>query len=233
MHMIAIYRYFKNPFTDKEISNQELQAFAEDHLAKMTAANGDGSLDGRVTDTGEAFTEYFGELTNVSLRTALQKAATQTMKKRWEEFLKWMTTKGEARIRDRAEKPSAVYTEFFPRGLSEFHDANVPSGQTLAKRIKASTAAHAVLLGEDFKAKVDALVDGYESARSAQMEKKGGSTDTRGSRNGAKAALQKQLFRNLLFFAEREMDPKKCTLFFNPSLLEDVAAPPPPVRPAL
>jgi len=50
---------------------------------------------------------------------------------------------------------------------------------------------HAVLLGADFKTKVDALVDGYESARSAQMEKKGGSTDTRGSRDEANTGLQK------------------------------------------
>jgi len=229
--MIALNRFFKNPFLDPAISNSELQAFAEDHVSKVAGANAGGELDALLTDTTAAFNGYFGELTNLSLRTATQKAATQTARQRWAEFVGWMTKKGEARIEDKAEKPSAVYTEFFPRGMAEYHESTVADGRTLAVRVKASPATHAVLLGADFKTKVDVLVDGYESARSAQMEKKGGSTDTRGSRDEAKAALQKQLFRNLLFFAEREMDPERCALFFNQSLLEDAAALPAPVVP--
>ena len=139
--MIDLKRYFRNPFADKEISTTELQKFAEDHLAKLAAANEGGSYDARITDTTAAYEGYFGELTNVSLRVAVQKAATQTMKERWTEFVKWMTGKGEARVKDRADKPSAVYTEFFPTGLTEYHSANVADGQTLARRVKASAAA--------------------------------------------------------------------------------------------
>lgn len=226
--MIALNRFFKNPFLDPAISHPELQGFSEDHLAKLDAANEGGIYDAILVDTSAAHSGYFGELTNVSLRAALQKAATQTMALRWQEFVKWMISKGEARIKDRAEKPSAVYTEFFPAGLTEFHGVTNADGQTLANRIKLSAATHADLLGADFQTKVDALVDGYETARRAQMAQKGGSADTRGNRDDAKLLLQNRLFDNLLFFAGAQKDPDKCTLYFNQALLEDLAAAPAP-----
>ncbi len=37
---MKLKRYFNNPFLSKEISNEELQAFSEDNLAKMEAADG-------------------------------------------------------------------------------------------------------------------------------------------------------------------------------------------------
>lgn len=231
--MISLSRFFKNPFLDPSISHAELQAFAEDHLAKMTAANEGGIYDGLVTDTGTAYENHFGELTSVSLRAALQKAATQTMRLRWEELVKWMTTKGEARVKDRADKPSAVYTEFFPGGMGEYHQSTVADGQTLARRIKESAATNAALLGADFQTKVAALAEGYLSARSAQLEKKGSRTDTGGSRDEAKAALQDQLFENLLVIAGRVKDPEKCALYFDQSLLEDAQAAAQPAVPAV
>lgn len=233
--MIDLKRFFRNPFTDKEISNSELQRFAEDHLAKLSAANAGGAYDALLTDTTAAYEAYFGELANVSLRAALQKAATQTMNARWAEFVKWMTGKGEARVKDRADKPSAVYTEFFPAGLTEYHGASVAGGQTLANRVKASAATHEALLGADFKAKVDELAGGYLSAREAQVERKGDKTGGQGNRDDSKAALQDQLFENLLTLAKETKDPEKSALFFNQSLLEDTTAsgepeavPPPP-----
>ena len=222
--MIDLKRFFQNPFTDKEISQTELQKFAEDHLAKLAAANEGGTYAARLTDTTVVYESYFGELTNVSLRVAVQKAATQTMKERWAEFVKWMTGKGEARVKDRADKPSAVYTEFFPTGLTEYHSANVADGQTLARRVKASAVTHAALLGADFKTTVDGLVDGYLAARETQMERKGAKTEGRGSRDVTKAELQEQLFDNLLFLAGVTKDPEKCVLFFDQSLLEDLTA---------
>lgn len=230
--MIDLKRFFINPFKAREISRSELQAFSEDHLARLSGANGDGAYNAMLADTGAAHTGYFGELANVSLKLALQKAATQTMHARWAEFVKYMTGRGEARIEDRAEKPSAIHTEFYPAGLTEYHSANVADGQTLASRVKASAATHAAVLGADFKTQVDALVDGYLSAREAQMEQKGGHVDQRDNRDDAMATLQDRLFMNLLFLAGETKDPDKCAFFFNQSLLEDFAsapAPPPPV----
>ncbi len=78
----------------------------------------------------------------------------------------------------------------------------------------------------DFQSKVDALADGYETARGAQMPQKGGSADTRGNRDDAKLLLQNRLFDNLLFVAVAQKDPDKCALYFNQALLEDLAAAP-------
>lgn len=224
--MINLMRFFDNPFTDKNISNSELQNFAEDHLAKVTAANPGGAHDALLADTSAAYIGYFGEVANASLRMALQKAATQTMNHRWAEFVKWMTGKGEARIKDRTEKPSAVYSEFFPAGPSEYHNMTKAEGRVLAERVKTSAATHAALLGADFKAKVDELADGYIAAREAQLERKGDHTGTRSNRDEAKAALQVRLFDNLLLFAAATKDPEKCAFYFNQSLLENAVSKP-------
>jgi hypothetical protein len=226
--MLDLKRFFTNPFKHRDISRSELQAFSEDHIARLSAANAGGVYNALLTDTTAAHTGYFGELTQVSLREATKKAATQTMNARWEEFVKYMTGKGEARIKDRAEKPSAIYTEFYPSGLTEYHAANVADGQTLANRVKASAATHAAALGADFKTKVDALVDGYLSARTAQVEQKGGHADTRSTRDDAMEVLQDKLFTNLLFLAGELKDAEKCAFFFNQALLENATAAPAP-----
>lgn len=114
-----------------------------------------------------------------------------------------MVKKGASRVRDRAEDSSAIYTVFFPLGLTELNETTVAEGQTVASRLKISANNHAALLGADFKTKVDVLVDGYMAARAAQVAKKGSSSDTRGSRDESKQVLQDQLFENLLFFASR------------------------------
>lgn len=226
--MIALKRFFKNPFLDPAISLTELQAFSGDHLAKVAAANTAGQFDAMLTDTGAAYTDYFGELANVSLRNALRQAATQEMELRWRELVKWVTSRGEARIIDRAGGPSAVYTEFFPAGKGEYHQATVITAQTLATRLKASAAEHALLLGADFKTSADGFADNYLQARELQANRKGEAADARGDRDADKLALQTQLFKNLLELALLEMDPEKCALYFSQHLLEDPDSAPEP-----
>jgi hypothetical protein len=233
--MISLNRYFTNPFLTKEISKSELKVFAEDHLAKVTAANKDGGYDELLTTTNVAYTNYYGQLSDGLLSQALQKAATHTMTQRWEELVKWITTKGEARVKDRADKPSALYIEFFPHGLSEFHNATVADGSTIAERFLQSTEKHNVLLGEDFVTKAGEMVESYLDARRLQMEGKGDKTLARKTGGDLKADLQNCLFDNLLALAKKCKDPEQCSLFFDQSLLEDRSeptAPTPPPTPA-
>ena len=229
--MIALKRFFNNPFLDRDISLTELQAFSEDHLAKLSAANGGAQFDAMLTDTGAAHAAYFGELGNVSLRNALRNAATQEMELRWKELVKWVTTKGGARIIDKAGKPSAVYTEFFPLDLSEYHNATTITAQTLATRLKASAISHTVLLGADFTAAADGFADSYLTARELQTDRKGEAADARGDRDADKAALQTRLFDNLLTLAALEKDPEKCPLYFSQHLLGDPDNSPEPAPP--
>ncbi len=219
---MKLNRYFTNPFLSPRISNEELQVFTEDNLVKMEAADGSPhDLASLITDTGAAYTAYFGELTNVSLRNAVKKAATQEMYVRWDALVKWITTSGEARVIDKAGKPSMTYTEFFPGGLSEFHNATVGGAQTLAARLQTTVDAHSETMLEDFTTTATGLIDSYEAARQLQMEYKGAEADTRGNRDEKKAVLQTQLFKNLLSLALLEMDPGRASLYFSQHLLED------------
>lgn len=218
---MKLNRFFTNPFLTKEISLTELQGFTEDHLAKVAAANSSGQFDAMLTDTGAAYANFFGEMSNVSLRSALRKAATEQMELRWKALVKWVTTKGEARVIDKAGKPSAVYTEFFPSGLTEYHSATTLTAQTLAMRLRTSATTHSDLLGADFAMGAESFTKDYLDARNLQTDRKGETTDARGSRDEDKAVLQTQLFKNLLELAVREMNPEKCSLYFSQHLLED------------
>ena len=110
--MIDLRRFFINPFGDRQISDDELRTFTEDHLGRLSAANTGGEFDSRLTNTTAAFNAFFGQVASEELKVALQKAATQTMNVRWSAFVAYMTTRGAARVVDRAGKPSALYTHF-------------------------------------------------------------------------------------------------------------------------
>ena len=48
---MQLKRFFQNPFLSPRISLTELQAFSEDHLGKLSAANGAGQFDAMRTKT--------------------------------------------------------------------------------------------------------------------------------------------------------------------------------------
>jgi hypothetical protein len=230
--MIALNRFFINPFDDVNISDDELRTFAEDHLGRLSAANSGGEFTQRLTDTTAKFNAFFGNVSSEELKVALQKAATQTMNTRWTAFVSYMTIKGEARIVDRAGNPSALYTQFFPRGLTEFHTVKVADALSLADRTNDLATANVATLGQDFADLVTQLVTDYSTARSAQVTLKGETVDAGADRRAGHDALTLQLFDNLLFLAQRHKgDPAAANGYFNQSLLED-AQPTTPVPPA-
>lgn len=223
--MLDLIRYFGNPFEDDDISDHELRTFTEDHIAKVEAVNFEGEFDGMLTDTGGAFTAYFGNVLSEDTKLTLQKAATTTMRDRLKDFVDYMVDRGEARIADRAGRKSAIYAEFFPLGKSEYHDARIADAHLLAARVKDSAASHVGELGEDFQSTVNVLVDGFTNARNAQVGLKGQKSAAAEGRREGKAALALQLFDNLLVLARRhKTEPAKVTLYFNQSLLEDPQA---------
>ena len=228
--MMDLKRFFRNPFDDPQISDDELRAFAEDHLGRLSAANTGGEFDSRLTNTTAAFTAFFGQVTSNELKVALQKAATQQMNTRWTAFVAYMTRGGEARVADRAGNPSALYTEFFPRGLSEFHQAKVIDQQSLADRVKQLATTNAATLGQDFADTVSGLVDAHNAARAAQVTSKGQTVDAGTDRRTLRAAMEVQLFDNVLELAQKHQGaPDASANYFDQSLLENPQATPVPV----
>ena len=231
--MIDLKRFFTNPFGDRQISDDELRTFTEDHLGRLSAANTGGEFDSRLTNTTAAFNAFFGEVTDEELKVALQKSATQTMNARWSAFLAYMINRGEARVVDRTGRPSALYTQFFPRGLNEYHQATVADRQSLAERVKQLATTNAVTLGQDFVDAVTLLVDDFDTARGAQVTSKGATVDAGTDRRAVRDAMDVQLFDNLLALAQKHKgNPDAATSYFNQSLLEEPQATPPPAPPA-
>ncbi len=233
--MIDLNRFFRNPFDDVEISDDELRSFSEDHLGRLSAANTGGVFTSRLTDTTAVFNAFFGVVTNEELKLALQIAATQAMNTRWDAFVAYMTVKGHARVVDRAGNPSALYTQFFPRGLTEFHKVSVADSLSLANRTKQLATDNVATLGQDFADLVTQLVTDYSTARGAQVTLKGEKVDAGADRRVARAALTLQLFDNLLFLAQSNKGDPVAGNYFNQSLLEDAQTtpvePPPPAPP--
>ncbi len=227
--MIDLSRFFRNPFDDRQISDDELRTFTEDHLGRTAAANTGGVFDSLLTNTTAAFNNFFGQVASGELKLVLQMAATEAMNTRWSLFVAYMTNRGEARVEDRAGKPSALYTEFFPRGLNEYHQTKVADSQTLAERVKQLATTNVATLGQDFVDTVTLLVNDYDTARAAQVTSKGQTVDAGTDRRALRDALELQLFDNLLTFAQKHKgDPAAVTNYFNQSLLENPQPAPPP-----
>ena len=231
--MIDLKRFFINPFGDRQISDDELRTFTEDHLGRLSAANTGSEFDARLTNTTAAFNAFFGQVASEELKVALQKAATQTMNVRWSAFVAYTTSRGAARVVDRAGKPSALYTQFFPRGLDEYHQVTVADSQSLAERVKQLATTNAVTLGQDFVDAVTLLVNDYDTARGAQVTAKGTTVDAGTDRRADRDAMEVQLFDNLLALAQKHKgNPAAAASYFNQSLLEEAQPTPTPVPPA-
>ena len=234
--MLSLQRFFTIPFADREISDDELRAFTEDHISRLSAANDAGQFTARLTATTAAFTGFAGQVSDQDLTNALRKAATFEMERRLGEFKEFMKTKGVGMntILFRAGADSALYREFYPSGATEYRKANLTQAPVLMDRVvnlvTGANAANGTLLGAEFVAKAQELRTNFLQARNVQVNLKGEGSIEILDREAARRALELELFDNLLALAMlHKGEPEAAARYFNESLLKDPQPSTPPV----
>jgi len=217
--MINLKSLFKNHFSDKEISNDELRKFAEDNLMRLTANNPSSAFTTIISATGIKYTAYFGALSNTDVAEAVRQALTVTVDNKLKAFKEKVSRK-EADIRSAFGKDGAEYQEFFPHGMTEYSNATKENVEVLMERLVVSSNKYAAQLPDDFPDMWSATHDEYQTARATQLGKKGMVADNADTRDAARTALELQLVANLHFIGfTYPGDVEQCMAYFDQSFI--------------
>lgn len=220
--MEALETFFKNQFTGERFSNNTLKKFSEDHLARITANPGPpgGPIILLIAPTGAAHLNYFGNISNVDVASAVQQGLTKSLDAKFKEAVDYMK-RAESIIRYVYGKEAQTYQEFYPYGLTEYTNATKETIETLMLRfVAAATNNPDPDLPGTLAAEVQTYHDDYQDLRAAQLGKKGDTDIQRAERNVARAALELQLWKNLLTISLAHLgDVDACTAYFDESIL--------------
>ncbi len=222
--IINLRTLFKNHFNTKEISDDDLKKFSEDHLARIAANNPSNLFDTIIAAMGVAHTSYFGAISREDVAGAVQQALTKQVDSLMDTFKKTVERK-EGAIRSAFGADAPEYQEFFPQGRTEYSTADKANVEMLMLRFATAATTYAAQLENGLSSVFTSLHTLYQSARTAQLAKKGQVGDLRDATAATRDVVEVQLTKNLHFIAYQfPGDVEKCMSYFDQSFLRDADA---------
>lgn len=207
--------FFKVHFNQQAFSLTEKLIFAQDHEAKLVANNPDGARDEMIALTATRIDAVSEKQARETTAAAVQKARTAT-KDKYRKTIEETVSRQSGLVVAKLGKDSPAYLEFFPAGLTEFHNARDSEVAPLLERLIEAATAHLPELTPTFQE----LSDTWEAVTGEASSRRAKRKTTAEGRADAIQALEIQLTRNLLTLALEFLgQPEKANVFFNSSLL--------------
>lgn len=218
--MLDLIKFFQILFTSPKISRERLKLFAEDHLARLTANNPGGIFGTILASLTAAYTAFAGNLADKSTLEAVLKGLTTTMEEKKAAVLKFIQD-AENLIAYTYRNNTAFYEEFYPQGLTEYDNADLPSFETITQRFKNALAAHAGDFAAAFVLEYNTAHTAFTTARSNQLTGKGNLSGEGEQVGDTKLALAKQLTINVLTISlQYSGQEDKAAVYFDQSILD-------------
>lgn len=210
--MINFETLFINHLDTKDVSDDTMKELTQKHLTGMSQNNPGGIYDTPILDTTQAYTNYFGAMTDEATKIAIKEGSTVTMNIKLDLF-KDFVSQQEGLIRSKWGKTAAEYQEFYPQGVTEYQRAPLKSIDQIMDRYENAATAHQADLGAPFVTDVSTLTTGFKTARQSQLDLmaivNGKKTETSVKRD----VVEIQVMKNLLIIASNNVG--------NPSVLRN------------
>ncbi len=217
--MILLQSWYANPFDSKNISDDNLKKFCQKHLALTVARNGGGTFTTMLSDTTNAYTNYFGAIDDEDVKLAVQQSLTMSSDNLIATF-KSEVSKRSGTIKGLYGETSPTWQEFFPHGLTEYAAATKGAIDTLMNRMAVACTAHVADLGAPFVAVFTGIKSNYATARTSQLNKIGEVTNAKTTTSGNRNGLEIQLLKNMFTVGEAfPGDVNACIGFFDQSIV--------------
>ncbi len=218
--MINLKTLFKNHLNTKEISDANMQKYAEIHLQRLSANNAGSEFTQMITDTTTAYTGYFGVITDEDTKLAVQQGLTIAMNNAMKAFQDWVSKKAVFLVKGALGEDSPAYQEFFPLGASEYSQATLNSIEVLLVRMVNAANAHSAELGIPFVTDAQTYKTNFMAAREAQLSKIGEVKDLKADSTTSRDALENELMKNIHLIAAMYIgDVERCMTFFDQSFI--------------
>lgn len=217
--MINFKTFFINHLDTKAVSDNTLKELTQKHLTSMSENNPGGIYDTLITDTTQAYTNYFGAMTDEATKIAIKEGKTVTMNIKLTAF-KDFVSQQEGLIRSKWGTESEEYQEFYPQGITEYTKAPLESIEQIMERYKNAATAHQADVGAPFVTDVTTLIDEFIAARQSQISLmaivEGKKSETSVNRD----VVEIQVMKNILIIASNNVgDPSKLEDYFDQSLI--------------
>ena len=211
---------FGNQFASGIVASDiHTKNFTEDMLVRYAHYNTSGQYDVVINLTETAYNAFFGQITNKAVLMALRISRTNSVNTILGSFEKSVTHIGNV-VAAKFVKGSDEYLEFFPLGLSDYHNATKEKFPTLISVLKAAVDNHSAAFDPAFVTMIHDYQAKFDNARGVQLEKKEDVTAIVQTKAITRGKLELQLSLNLLNLAiEFMQDPEKGWAFFNQNLL--------------
>lgn len=198
--MLDLRTFFKNHFNTREVSDDNLRKFVEDHLNRMISHNGSAVYATYIQDTQVLYDKFNTFIKQEDQTFTAQQGKTLLTDKILSEFVSLVSRK-EGAVRSEFGKDSPEYQEFFPSGLNEYHQVSKANAEMLMERMRNKGQIYVTTLGQNFVTLFSDILNNYLAARNGQLQAMGEVDGLKSDALNARNALSIQLMKNLLFIA--------------------------------
>ena len=218
-HMRDLHIYLTNPFDDPHISIAELLAFSSDHIQRMTA-NPQPGLAARATATQTALGGVSAAFTDDESTLGLRKARKQA-KNDYRAALVPRVGAIALKVQAQFGEGAAEFVECFPHGRTVFTSCTDDEVANNLDVLIAGVTAHTPPLAPQVVTDATAIKAGWTAVFAPSETASGAKTTTIAAKNTARAALQLELFKNLLTLAQLfPRQPEQLDLYMQQTLLQ-------------
>ena len=223
--MKKIVSFFRNLFKSKGISRNEILAYAAYQLSAMIEFNPDSVFDDRIPETTTAYNGMESAMRDDPAAKGLQLGRTR-LKRAFRQTLPTQLAKLYGVALGQFGANSAELDQCFPSGRSIFDRCRDEQLGAELKGVADGFNRHATALPAPAVAAAAALVTTWDGLLGTQTVAKIARKEGVGTINEAHAALQRALYRNMLWIAYHfPEDEAKCDFYCPQYLLENRAAP--------
>lgn len=224
--MIALVRYCINPYDDRQISLNELIDYSSTHLQRLITNNPGALFNQRITGTTTALSVMDNCMFDNDVKLALRMARVQA-KDAFREALPGNLVRIHAAVIAAFGTESTQLTECFPQGRAVF--GNCPDDQ-LDDKLQALQTCLTPLtaqVGATHVNNLGGLISTWIALLAAVESASANKNSSESTRRSARAALQLELFKNLLAIAAAfPNDESKIILYCPQHLIEEHPAQP-------
>lgn len=198
--MLDLRNFFKNHFDTREVSDDNLHKFTEDHISRLMARNGNGQYSQLIAETTQLHAKFYNYVKQEDQTFSLQQGKTLLTDNIISEFVSQVSRR-EGAVKAEFGKDSPEYQEFFPQGLTEYHQISKANAEMLMDRIYQKGISYQNALGSNFGNIFGDILDRYLAARNQQLQAMGNVDAFKSEASAAREMLTLQLMRNLLTVA--------------------------------
>jgi hypothetical protein len=230
--MMDLHKYFTNPFNNPNYGMDKLVAFGTDHLARLIANNPAAIFAARILATTAALAGVGSAFTDDKTKMALRVARKQA-KDAFRNALPVAVGKIYGAVESQFGDNGPQLTECFPQGRTVFSSCTDGALAEELQTLINGVTDYQTQLGAPVVASATALLTNWNAVYQTSETSTGNKATTQAAKKAARAALQLELFKNLLTLALNFPDqPDELDVYMQQSLLTPHTPTPPTPPPA-